>query len=64
MLLDSVLGSLFQAKYRDLVTGAFSDAPGEGKEQVAGFGWMTNDLVNFLSILLGVWVVEHLVLFL
>jgi uncharacterized protein (TIGR00297 family) len=67
MLLDSVLGSLFQAKYRDLVTGALSDAPGEGKERVGGFGWMTNDLVNFLAILailLGVWVVEHLVLFL
>ena len=67
MRLDSVLGSLFQAKYRDLITGALSDAPGKGKERVTGFGWMTNDLVNFLAILailLGVWIVEHLVLFL
>ena len=60
MLLDSILGSLFQAKYRNAITGALSDAPGAEKELTAGFGWMTNDLVNFLAILVGVKVVEYL----
>lgn len=55
MLLDSVLGSLFQAKYRDVNTGALSDTSGRDKKLVGGFRWMTNDLVNFLAILLGVW---------
>lgn len=64
MLLDSVLGSLFQAKYQNVATGALSDAPGEGKELVGGFGWMTNDLVNFSAILLGVWAFEYLMIFL
>ena len=60
MLLDSVLGSLFQAKYRDVATGALSDASGEGKVLAGGFGWMTNDLINFLAILVGVKLVEYL----
>ena len=55
MLLDSILGSLFQAKYQDTITGSLSDAPGEGKELIGGFSWMTNDLVNFLAISIGVW---------
>jgi uncharacterized protein (TIGR00297 family) len=64
MLLDSVLGSLLQAKYQNVATGALSDAPGDGKELVGGFGWMTNDLVNFLAILLGGWAFEYLMIFL
>jgi uncharacterized protein (TIGR00297 family) len=58
MLLDSVLGSLFQAKYQDDTTGALSDSPGDGKTLVKGYAWMTNDLVNFLAILLGLEVVK------
>lgn len=60
MLLDSVLGSLLQAKYQDVTTGALSDAPGEGKKLVGGFSWMTNDLVNFLAILAGVLMFDFL----
>ena len=60
MLLDSALGSLFQAKYQDVATGALSDAPGAGKKLVGGYSWMTNDLVNFLAILIGVGVSDYL----
>lgn len=44
MLLDSLLGSLFQATFDD-GTGP-SDS---GTRQVGGFRWMTNDLVNLVS---------------
>lgn len=54
MLLDSVLGSLFQAKYRNLKTNALSDTHSTDTELVGGFHWVTNDLVNFAAIL--VWV--------
>jgi len=54
MLIDSLLGSLFQAKYRDEIAGII-DAPNEGTVLAGGQRWMTNDLVNFLAILLGVW---------
>ncbi len=60
MLLDSALGSLFQAKYQDVATGALSDAPGAGKKLVGGYSWMTNDVVNFLAILIGVGVSDYL----
>jgi uncharacterized protein (TIGR00297 family) len=59
MLLDSVLGSLFQAKYRDSVTGALSDTPGPNTELASGFSWVTNDLVNFVTIMLGVWLFKY-----
>jgi len=54
MLLDSLLGSMLQAKYRDSTTSRLSDTPSEHGELVRGFSWMTNDLVNFLAILIGV----------
>jgi len=60
MLLDSVLGSLLQAKYQDEVTGTLSDTPGEGKTLAYGFSWITNDLVNLLAIWVGVELVEYL----
>ncbi|MEM9261552.1 MAG: DUF92 domain-containing protein, partial [Bacteroidota bacterium] len=60
MLLDSLLGALLQAKYEDPETGAITDASGPDKKLVAGFRWMTNDLVNFLAILLGVWLATYL----
>lgn len=63
MLFDSVLGSLFQAKYRDVATGDLSDSPGEGRELIGGQRWMTNDLVNFLAILLGTWIGNFLIHF-
>lgn len=60
MLLDSVLGSLFQAKYQDELTAALSDSAGAGKTLAGGVRWMTNDVVNFLAILLGVVVMQWL----
>lgn len=54
MLIDSILGSLFQATYRDSETGRLSDVCTPGGELISGFGWMTNDLVNFLAILITV----------
>lgn len=54
MLIDSVLGSLLQATYQHPETGALSDVCPEGGELVSGFSWMTNDLVNFLAIGIGV----------
>ncbi|MEM6769817.1 MAG: DUF92 domain-containing protein, partial [Bacteroidota bacterium] len=54
MLVDSILGSLLQATYRDPTTGDLSDVCPPGGELVSGFRWMTNDLVNFLAILVTV----------
>ena len=52
MLLDSVLGALFQVTYRDDQTGELMDVcPPEGTK-VAGLLWVNNDLVNFIAILL------------
>ena len=45
MLLDSVLGSAFQARYRTS-EGSLAD---QGEELVRGWRWMTNDVVNLLS---------------
>lgn len=54
MLIDSILGSLLQATYRAPKTGALSDVCPPGGELISGFRWMTNDLVNFLAILITV----------
>lgn len=44
MLLDSLLGALFQARFDD------GDGPRDaGTRQVAGVRWMTNDVVNLVS---------------
>lgn len=50
MLLDSLIGSWFQAVYR-LENGVKAEekVPGEAAVLEKGFGWMTNDLVNLLS---------------
>ena len=45
MLVDSVLGSLFQARY-SMADSAIGD---RGEQFVGGLRWMTNDLVNLLS---------------
>ena len=48
-ILDSVLGALFQAKYRNSA-GHFVDSSDEGKRPLAaGFGWITNDVVNGIT---------------
>ncbi|WP_157975995.1 DUF92 domain-containing protein [Lewinella sp. IMCC34191] len=51
MLLDSLLGASFQARYRGS-DGAISDRPSPGSHLASGFPWMTNDTVNLLSITL------------
>jgi uncharacterized protein (TIGR00297 family) len=52
MLLDSVLGSAFQARYN--LQGQASDVPPPGEDNTPqkGWAWLTNDLVNLLSNLL------------
>lgn len=55
MLLDSLLGSLWQAKYR-LPQGQLADAPFLPEQGIPekGYAWMTNDAVNLLSNLITV----------
>lgn len=48
MLLDSMLGSMLQAKYED-VNGYISEYPGEGFVLYKGYAWCNNDTVNFIS---------------
>ena len=48
MLLDSVLGSLVQAKYR-APGGVLQDTDAGGAVLVRGAAWMSNDAVNLLS---------------
>lgn len=50
MLVDSVLGALLQARYRDRFTGALTDRAGVDTELVGGLRWVTNDLVNVVAI--------------
>ena len=49
MLIDSILGSLIQAKYlnNNIITES-----GKKEELISGFHWIDNDKVNFLSILI------------
>lgn len=49
MLLDSVLGSAFQARFRNPHTGLLSDKQVPGAWLVSGQSWMTNDLINLIS---------------
>lgn len=58
MLIDSILGSLLQATYRDPATGALSDVCPPNGQLASGFRWMSNDLVNFLAILITVAIVK------
>ena len=51
MMLDSVIGSLFQRKYSNEM-GLIYDEPGPGLTLVKGFNRCNNDLVNILSNLL------------
>ncbi len=54
MLLDSLLGSLFQAKYKDPFIDELNDTGDTDETPVRGYSWVTNDLVNFMAILIGV----------
>ncbi len=49
MLVDSLLGSALQARYRS-TDGALSDTVFPGSTLVHGYRWMSNDLVNLLAI--------------
>lgn len=51
MLIDSVLGSLLQAKYRG-PSGALQDSEADGAGLVGGWRWMSNDAVNLVTSLL------------
>jgi uncharacterized protein (TIGR00297 family) len=48
MLLDSLLGAAFQARYL-LKNGGLSDTPDGHSGPASGLYWMTNDAVNLLS---------------
>lgn len=48
MLVDSVLGSALQVRYRH-ANGSLHDQAAAGSAPVGGVGWMTNDRVNLLS---------------
>jgi uncharacterized protein (TIGR00297 family) len=48
MLLDSVLGSALQPRYR-LADGTLSDVAGPNAVRISGRHWMSNDLVNLIG---------------
>lgn len=53
-LVDSFLGSAFQAKYNSVENGAYTERPKDGSRPntlVGGLAWVTNDTVNALSTL-------------
>ena len=52
MLIDSILGSLFQAKYICRSCGAYTEKPmhcGTAAEKTGGIVWINNSTVNLLS---------------
>lgn len=51
MIIDSILGSVFQAKYTNQAKRIHEESDGFST-LISGFSWMNNDLVNFLSNLL------------
>ncbi|NJC26713.1 DUF92 domain-containing protein [Neolewinella antarctica] len=53
MLIDSLLGSLLQVTYRNPEDGTVLDSHVPGSHQHGGFAWVNNDVVNALSLLLG-----------
>lgn len=61
MVLDSILGSCLQARYRDPDTGLLRDTPAHpGQDPARGYRWVTNDLVNLLATPLAV-IIFHFV---
>ena len=53
MLLDSLLGAAFQLKFQNPETGEFSDIVSLENTNPIGISWMTNDIVNLVSNLIG-----------
>ncbi len=51
MLLDSILGSALQAKYRN-ENGGIEEIPSSENKLMKGYAWCTNNAVNFISNLL------------
>lgn len=52
MLIDSILGSLMQAKYRCRICSAYTEKPTHchtAAEKIGGFSFMTNSTVNLVS---------------
>lgn len=51
-VIDSLLGAAFQAQYRCVVTGLYTERPStDGRPNILtrGLSWFTNDVVNFAS---------------
>ena len=51
-LIDSLLGVTLQARYQGLISGIITEKKrleSEATKLISGLGWMTNDMVNFLS---------------
>jgi uncharacterized protein (TIGR00297 family) len=48
MLLDSIIGALFQARFKNSA-GLSDDDTGKNVKLISGYRWMTNDLVNLSS---------------
>lgn len=51
---DSLIGAIFQIKYRPDANTAWSDMPvGKGKNETKGIEWITNNTVNLLATTVG-----------
>ena len=67
MLIDSILGSLFQAKYICRSCGAYTEKPmhcGTAAEKTGGIVWINNSTVNLLSNILAALIAALLALLL
>lgn len=49
MLADSVLGAVFQQKFKDEISGHWQDQAADAHAAKKGLSWMTNDTVNVVS---------------
>lgn len=49
MLVDSLMGSIFQAKYKNIHTEAIEEDKNLANKLIKGYAWCSNDLVNLLS---------------
>jgi len=65
-IFDSILGASFQAKYQCLKCKRICEEGkhclGAGTELISGWKWMNNNVVNFLSVVIAVfvgWLVAH-----
>jgi uncharacterized membrane protein len=49
MLLDSVLGAAWQARFQNPGSAEILEEPGERARLISGWRWLDNDAVNLLS---------------